>query len=52
LRLIQKTSVVKPDLIDKILRESNEIAAILGKSLATAKGKSSQRKEGNESATS
>jgi four helix bundle protein len=39
LRLIQKTTVVKPSLIDKSLQESNEIAAILGKSLATAKGK-------------
>ena len=39
LRLIQKTNLVKPILIDAILKESNEIAAILGKSLATAKGR-------------
>ncbi len=42
LRLLQKTSVVKPSLVDKILQESNEIAAILGKSLATAKGNSAR----------
>jgi four helix bundle protein len=45
LRLIQKTNIVKPNLIDKILQESNEIAAILGKSLATAKGKHPKRKD-------
>ena len=37
LRLIQKTSVVKPSLVEKLLQEFNAIAAILGKSLATAK---------------
>jgi four helix bundle protein len=42
LRLVQKTNVVKSTLIDKILQESNEIAAILGKSLATAKGKNAR----------
>ena len=39
LRLTQKTKIVKPNLIDKILQESNVIAAILGSSLATARGK-------------
>src|SRR5262245_5217656 len=43
LRLVQKTNVVKPSLVDKILQESNEIAAILGSSLATAKRKKPKR---------
>jgi four helix bundle protein len=47
LRLIQKTQVVKLGLVDKILQESNEIAAILGTSLATAKGKK-PRPEGDK----
>jgi four helix bundle protein len=52
LRLIQKTQVVKPPLVDKILTESNEIAAILGQSLATAKGKRPPGKDDAPSTTS
>lgn len=50
LRLIHKTNVLKPSLVDKILQESNEIAAILGKSLATAKSK--RRRPDDEDQTS
>ena len=52
LRLLQKTQIVKPNLIDKILQESNEIAAILGKSLATAKGKKPRPNDANPSESS
>ena len=52
LRLNQKTNVVKPNLIDKILQESNEIAAILGKSLATTKGKNTRANDIKEQLTS
>lgn len=52
LRLLQKTQLIKPDLIDKILQESNEIAAILGKSLATAKRKKAGQQPGDPSTTS
>jgi four helix bundle protein len=47
LRLIQKTNVLKPRLVEKILLESNEIAAILGSSLATAKRKKPPRDDEN-----
>src|SRR5207253_10885527 len=52
LRLTQKTKVVKPTLVDKILQESNEIAAILGKSLATAKGKQPRPEDDKQPPTS
>jgi four helix bundle protein len=52
LRLIQKTNIVKPNLIDKILQESNQIAAILGKSLATAKGRKPPPKDDEPPANS
>jgi four helix bundle protein len=43
LRLIQKIQLVKPSRIDSILQESNQIAAILGKSLKTAKTRKPRR---------
>ena len=52
LRLVQETNIVKPGLIDKILQESNEIAAILGKSLATARGKKTTHADDRNPATS
>jgi four helix bundle protein len=52
LRLIQKTNVVKARLIDKILQEANEIAAILGSSLATAKSKNRRPPESTDPPTS
>jgi hypothetical protein len=39
LRLVARAQLIKPGRVEKLLQEGNEIAAILGKSLATAKGK-------------
>ena len=39
LKLIHKSQILKPPLVQNILRESDELSAILGKSLKTAKGK-------------
>jgi four helix bundle protein len=39
LRLIDRAQLMKPVRVAALLQEANEIAAILGKSLATAKGK-------------
>jgi four helix bundle protein len=39
LRLVERVQLVKPVRIGSLLQEANEISAILGKSLATAKGK-------------
>jgi four helix bundle protein len=37
LRLISRAQLLKPSLIDKLVQEANELSAILGKSLATAR---------------
>lgn len=52
LRLLQKTSIVKPALFDKILQESDEIAAILGKLLDTAKKNNRRPKDDQGPTTS
>ena len=39
LRLIHKAELLKPSLVEKLIQEANELSAILGKSLATAKSK-------------
>lgn len=39
LRLVARAPLIKPTRVVKLLQEANEIAPILGKSLATAKGK-------------
>ena len=39
LRLVARAQLIKPARVAKLLQEANEIAAILGQSLATAKGK-------------
>jgi four helix bundle protein len=49
LRLIQRVNLLKPSLIDQLLQESNEIAAILGKSLATAKRKKPRPEDDDQS---
>ncbi len=38
LRLVKRAKLVKPELIDSLLQESNEITAIIGKSLSTSRG--------------
>lgn len=37
LRLIQRAQLLKPSLVQKLVQEGNELAAIIGKSLATAR---------------
>lgn len=39
LRLVDRVQLIKPVRVVRLLQEANEISAILGKSLATAKGK-------------
>jgi len=39
LRLIHKSELVKPSRVDLLIKEANELSAILGKSLATAHGR-------------
>jgi four helix bundle protein len=42
IRLIHRAQLLKPRLVEQLLQEADELSAILGKSLATARG----RKEG------
>ena len=49
LRLIHRTELIKPNLVEQLLGEANELSAILSKSLETARGKV---KPGGDSSTS
>src|SRR5207302_1437447 len=42
LRLIHRAALVKPDLVENLIQEANELSAILAKSLATARGHSAK----------
>jgi four helix bundle protein len=39
LKVVHRTELVKPKLVEKLLQEAHELSLILGKALATARGK-------------
>ena len=45
LRLVHKAELIKPHLVGKILKEADELVAILGKSLATSRSRSKGERE-------
>src|ERR1700677_1316366 len=52
LRLVHKAELLKLKLVEQLIKEANELAAILGKSLATVHGRSKKPRGGEDNPNS